>query len=166
MHLARVEGYLMEAVKVTKQRTPTERNQDCQWSIGVMNLTEAEADAIGAFARQVRSVGSDRSRGFTAVEMRQIIAERRARLGPNVTDEQLIGERRFAAEAADWERSNMDFAPTLMPISAQRAQWLTGDWDATPKKLVTTPAKEPLTTDAPNGNRFSGLDLPPADKTE
>jgi hypothetical protein len=40
----------MKQIEVHEYRTPTRDNFNCEWSIGIMNLTKAEASMIAEFA--------------------------------------------------------------------------------------------------------------------
>ena len=46
----------MKRIEVHKYRTPTRNNPDCEWSLGIMNLTKAEARMIATFANSVRDL--------------------------------------------------------------------------------------------------------------
>lgn len=65
-----IEEPIMEKVTTNIYKTPTARNQDCQWSLGVMNLTEAEARLIAQYALGIRTSNSPRAQGVTADQMR------------------------------------------------------------------------------------------------
>lgn len=57
----------MKRVECHKYRTPTQDNPDCAWSVGILNLTEAEADMITRLAAGIRSVAA-RNRATPSME--------------------------------------------------------------------------------------------------
>lgn len=123
----------MKPVSVAKCKTPMAANPDCAWSVGVMFLTEAEADLIAQFARGIRSTNSPRANGITATEMR------------SYDDELRDAERARIADKMERYRSS-----PMNDDSEARKRWLAGAWDE--------PTSDPE-LEMP-GNRFSGLDIP------
>lgn len=141
----------MVPVSINKYKTPTAASPDCAWSVGVMFLTEAEADIIAQFARGIRSINSPRAQGLTATAMRE--------RGTSAADEMraaMNGVTKYGSKY-DQERYEAARARVLQEALTDpkiAKQWLTGDW--------SEPTREPE-LDEPR-NRFSGLDIPEADK--
>jgi hypothetical protein len=50
----------MKRIEVHAYRTPTRDNPDCEWSLGIMNLTKSEASMISTFAHSVRGTTEPR----------------------------------------------------------------------------------------------------------
>jgi len=59
-------GPRLVAITVNKYATPTLENAACPFSVGVMNLTQAEADKLSEYAVQLQC-----DRSITATEMRE-----------------------------------------------------------------------------------------------
>lgn len=172
----------MKRIEVHKYMTPLADNADCRWSLGIMNLTEAECLMIAEFANGARSVNSDRARGLSATEMRGVTAARQDEFSklyaddPNLRDEidrLRAGAARSGvsvsyADAYEQKRAAMlreampradrngvtlgTRAKELRAAIEREAERAADDWYETARQPEPDP--EP-------GNRFSGLDIPP-----
>jgi hypothetical protein len=125
----------MKRVEVHKYNTPTADNRDCPWSLGILNLTEAEADLVAQFARGIRNINSLRARGVTATEMRGMS-------GPAVTTER--------ADIAYQELMRRAREADMAITPEQRKRSLVGRFE--PERDEQPEPEEPR-------NRFSGLDI-------
>jgi hypothetical protein len=136
----------MKSVEVHKYQTPTMDNADCQWSVGIMNLTQREADVIATFARGIRTVNSDRARGMTATDMRS--PDPRGTMDVRERNEQEMRARALR------DAYNAELA---MPLDDKK-RLLTGRWDAEAETAKMEAEKKESEPAQPR-NRFSGLDI-------
>lgn len=147
----------MKRVECHKYRTPTQDNPDCAWSVGVLNLTEAEADIIRNFAEGIRSVNSPRARGFTAADMRAMSpgTDTLADLYPELNERQR--EVLMRAESGRKRERDPDLVALQERINAYDPTRMRDDGRPpfVPGMRIEPKEEEP----EPIRNRFSGLDL-------
>lgn len=180
----------MKRIEVHKYMTPLADNADCRWSLGIMNLTEAECLMIAEFANGARSINSDRARGLSATEMRGVAAARRDEFSKLYDDDPNLRDEidRLRADAARsgvsmsyadaYEQKRAAMLRLAMPPDARKY-----DAEAAARQRAARmqeraeddryeTAKQPRAEDdwyetakqpEPDpepGNRFSGLDIP------
>lgn len=85
----------MKRIEVHEYRTPTRDNPDCEWSLGIMNLTKAEAREIAAFAYKVREANSVTS-GTFAVRVADYEQWPVVRPEPNIIEPEQKNGNRFS----------------------------------------------------------------------
>lgn len=151
----------MKTVTVNTYKTPTADNPDCPWSVGIMNLTEAEAGLVAEFARNVRGVPWTRTkdtkamRDMTATAMRERDTMMRANSALVDASGQRCGDMCDIPEQCYKQNfCGRRWLAGNLRDEAARAQGLTSSWGS--------PTSDPEL--AMPGNRFSGLDIPDADK--
>jgi len=155
----------MKRVETRIYRTPTKDNADCPWSIGVLNLTEAEANMVRRYAEGIRSVNSPRASGYTATEMRErrYQSDLEQTVRAQAIQRAMVEAAMTAIKPPD-PRDEMGESIYQDALRRDRERkkewWLTGDWDDGVAYATKTPE-----LDEPR-NRFSGLDLDDEPQTE
>jgi hypothetical protein len=135
---------MLPSVEVHLYQTPTAKNRECPFSVGVLNLTREEADLIASFARAVRNSPSTNA-----------YLSERAEMATYATTAVRDGLKR-ARE--DIERIPYD----LMRGAAREKLW--SEEVAPIKWPPVTDFETPVETK--ERNRFSGLELPDEPQAE
>lgn len=145
----------MKRVECHKYRTPTQDNPDCAWSVGILNLTEAEADMIARLAAGIRSVAAMSPGKYTLGDLYPNLNERqrevlmRAESGRNGATPSM---ERDAELVALQERINSYSVP-YEPRADDRPPFIPGT------RIEPSPKGQEEKEPEPIRNRFSGLDI-------
>lgn len=132
----------MKPVETHIYKTPTQDNPDCAWSVGVLNLTRAEADVITRLAAGIRSVAAMSPGKYTLGDLYPNLNERQREVLMRAES----GRKRDPDLVALQERINA-YDPTRMRDD--------GRPPFVPGTRIEPKEEEP----EPIRNRFSGLDL-------
>lgn len=143
----------MKRVECHKYRTPTQDNPDCAWSVGILNLTEAEADMITRLAAGIRSVAAMSPGKYTLGDLYPNLNKRQREVLMRAES----GRKRDPDLVALQERINsypsVPYEPDLMRGDDDRPPFIPGT------RIEPSPKGEEEKEPEPIRNRFSGLDL-------
>lgn len=159
----------LPAMSINKYNTPTVNNQTAPFSVGIMNLTEPEVEAIIQFARDI-----DRMRSTSAMLSQP---DPRGRRPDVASSSEIEYAKRMIAERKE---RNVLWGPTGNMVTRAEAevmmtksgydagkraallQAIVNDKDDERRKfltdMLTPPIEEKSEPEAPR-NRFSGLDI-------